>query len=120
MADESYANKSLWRVLQPRKVRISNERKGNWYIDNFLEVVCPEMLLQIKTAANRSFLAQKARERHRTTHYPLNGRASVARRSRVSSYLAACIPHILSPHPAPGRLLVGEVEGVHPGCYAKL
>ena len=28
----------------------------------------------------------------------------------VSSYLAACIPHILSPHPAPGRLLVGEVE----------
>ena len=40
MADDSYANKSGWRVLLPRKVRISNERKGNGYIDKFLEVVC--------------------------------------------------------------------------------
>ena len=48
MADESYANKSRWRVLLPRKVRISNEMKGNGYIANFLEVVCPEMLLRMK------------------------------------------------------------------------
>ena len=68
MADDSYANKSRWRALLPRKVRISNERKENGYIDNCLEVVCAEMLLRMKTAANRSFLAQKPRERQRTTH----------------------------------------------------
>ena len=59
MLGDSYANKSHWRVLLPRKVWISNEKKGNRYIDNCLEVVCAEMLLWIKTAANRSFLAQK-------------------------------------------------------------
>ena len=33
--------------------------KGNGYIDNYLDVVCAEMFLQIKTAANRSFLVYK-------------------------------------------------------------
>ena len=69
MANDSYANMSRWRALLPRKVRVSNESKGIGYIDNCLEVVCAEMLLRMKTAANRSFLAQKTRERHRTTHY---------------------------------------------------
>ena len=50
MADDSYANKCRWHELLPRKARRSNEAKGNGYIDNSLEV---------KTAANRSFLADK-------------------------------------------------------------
>ena len=95
MADDSYANKSRWRALLPRKVRISNESKGNGYIDNCLEVVCAEMLLRMKTAAHRSFLAQKPQERPRTTHYPLNGRASVARRSRDSFFLAAYTAYLV-------------------------
>ena len=102
MADDSYANKSRWSALLPRKVRISNERKENGYIDNCLEVVCAEMLLRMKTAANRSFLAQKPRERQRTTHYPINGQS-------LRRLIATCIPHIS--FPPPGRLLVGEVEG---------
>ena len=63
MADDSYVNKSRWRVLLLRKVRISNESNGNGYIDNCLEVVCAKMLLRMKTAVNRSFLAQKNLEK---------------------------------------------------------
>ena len=45
MADDSYANKSRWHMLLTKKVRISNEMKGNRYIDNSLEVIRAEMLL---------------------------------------------------------------------------
>ena len=98
MADDSYAIKSRWRALLPRKVRILNERKGNGCIDNCLEVVCAEMFLRMKTAANHSFLARKkTRERHRTTHYPLYGRASVVRQSRDSFFLAAYSTYLVPP-----------------------
>ena len=59
MMDDSYANKCRWHEFLPRKVRSLNEVKGNRYIDNSLEVVRAEMFLQMKTAANRSFHADK-------------------------------------------------------------
>ena len=33
--------------------------KGNGHIDTYLDVVCTEMFLRMKTAANRSFLVNK-------------------------------------------------------------
>ena len=85
MADDSYANKSHWRALLLKKVRISNESKGNGYIDNCLEVVCTEMLLRMKTAAHHSFLAQKPRERHRSASVDLGHSAAIHGSAALSS-----------------------------------
>ena len=53
----------------------SNEATGNGYIDNSSEVVCVEMFLRMKTAANRSFLTVKLKK---VAIQPTIGSASVS------------------------------------------
>ena len=92
------------------------------YIDNFLEVVCPEMLLRVKTAANRSFLEKGTVQPtvHSTAEPPSLAEVEIHPILCHDATIATCIPHISFPHPPPGRLLVGEVEGSIEGvCWGE-
>ena len=94
-----------------------NEMKRNGYIYNSLEVVRTEMLLRMKTAANRSFLAEKHEKG--TAQLTINSTGEPPLLAEVELHPILCpdataatyIPQVLSQHPAPGRLLVDEVEG---------